>query len=46
MAMSHSSFTYVGSELIIIGWTFVHELNILLPPLSLSRFFLTAQTNL
>ena len=39
-------FTYVGSELIIIGWAFVHELNMLLPPLSLARFFLTAQTNL
>ena len=46
IAMPHSSFTYVGSELIIIVWAFVYELNILLPPLSLARFFVTAQTNL
>ena len=31
-----------GNELIIIGWTFMHELNIL-SPLSLARFFLTQQ---
>ena len=35
-----SLFIYVGSELIIIGWAFMHELNIL-SPLSLARFFLT-----
>ena len=33
---------YIGSELIIIGWVFMHELSIL-PPLSLARFFLTQQ---
>ena len=37
-----SQFIYVGSELIIIGWAFMHELNIL-SPLSLARFFLTQQ---
>ena len=31
-----SLFIYVGSELIIIGWAFMHELNIL-SPLSLAR---------
>ena len=30
------------NKLIIIGWAFMHELNIL-PPLSLARFFLTQQ---
>ena len=37
-----SLFIYVGSELIIIGWAFMHELNIL-SSLSLARFFLTQQ---
>ena len=35
-------FIYVGSELIIIGWAFIHEIN-KLSPLNLSRFFVTAQ---
>ena len=37
-----SQFIYVGSELIIIGWAFIHERNIS-SPLSLARFFLTQQ---
>ena len=37
-----SYFIYLGSELIIISWAFMHELNIL-SPLSLARFFLTQQ---
>ena len=39
--MFHS--TYLRSELIIIGWPFMHESNISLPPLSLARFFLAQQ---
>ena len=37
-----SQFIYVGSELIIIDWAFMHELDIL-SPLNLARFFLTQQ---
>ena len=33
---------HLRSELIIIGWTFMHEFNIS-SPLSLARFFLTHQ---
>ena len=35
-------FIYIPSELIIICWPFVHEVNIL-PPLILARFFLIQQ---
>ena len=37
-----SQFIYIGSELIIIGWAFMRELNIL-SPLSPARFFLIQQ---
>ena len=39
--MFHSA--YLHSELIIIGWPFMHEVNISPPPLSLTRFLLTQQ---
>ena len=40
--MFDSSFTFVASGLIIICWSFMHDLNIL-SPLSRTRFFLTHQ---
>ena len=39
--MFHS--TYLHCELVIIGWPFMHEVNISPPPLRVARFFLTQQ---